>query len=314
MLRSLIFLVVLAGFAPAAWADYPDRPIRLIVGYAPGGSTDIVARLMADRMGARLGQTMLVENRGGAGGVAAAMIVLQQEADGYTLMLETNGLNQAAALGTRMPFDPVEAWAPIGLAAFGANALVVHPSVPARTMREFQALGRAASEPLRFGSPSVGLTSQLFAQGLGIEIEDIRYRGTSAALADLLAGRFQAYTIALAGILPHVQSGAIRALAIAGTRRSAVMPDLPTTAEQGFPDLVVASLFGLVSKAGTPAERITLLHATLNAVLAEPETTQRLFASGLEIDPSPDPAAFGRTIREDFERWDTVARRGNLRQ
>lgn len=313
MLHRLWPLLLLALALPAR-AEYPDHPIRLVVGYAPGGSTDIVARLLADRMGARLNQSILVENRGGAGGVPAAAMVLQQEADGYTLMLHTLGLNQAAAIGTRMPFDPVAAWAPIGLAATGANALIVHPSVPARSLRELQAYARALPAPLRFGSPSLGLTSYLFAQGLGIEIEDVRYRGTSAAMTDLLAGRVQAYTIALAGVLPHVQSGALRALAIARRQRSAVMPELPTTAEEGFPVIVMSSWFGLVSRAGTPPERIARLHATLNATLAEPETVARLLAGGLDVEPSPDPEAFGAMMREDLALWDEVARRGNLRQ
>lgn len=318
MLRRLRPLLLLAfalpAFASPVRAEYPDRPIRLVVGYAPGGSTDIVARLLAERMGARLNQSILVENRGGAGGVPAAGMVLQQEADGYTLMLHTLGLNQAAALGTRMPFDPVAAWAPIGLAATGANALVVHPSVPARSLRELQALALASATPLRFGSPSVGLTSHLFAQGLGIEIEEVRYRGTSQAMTDLLAGRVQAYTIALAGIMPHVQSGALRALAIARRQRSAVMPALPTTAEEGFPQIVMSSWFGLVSRAGTPADRIALLHATLNATLAEPDTAARLLAGGLDVEPSPEPEAFAAMMREDYALWDEVARRGNLRQ
>lgn len=313
MLRRLWPLLLLAFVLPAR-AEYPDHPIRLVVGYAPGGSTDIVARLLAERMGARLNQSILVENRGGAGGVPAAGMVLQQEADGYTLMLHTLGPNQAAALGTRMPFDPVEAWAPIGLAATGANALVVHPSVPAHNLHELQAFARASPTPLRFGSPSVGLTSQLFAQGLGIEIEEVRYRGTSQAMTDVLAGRVQAYTIALAGILPHVQSGALRALAIARRQRSAVMPELPTTVEEGFPQIVMSSWFGLVSRAGTPRDRILLLHATLNAALAEPETAARLLAGGLDVEPSPDPESFGAMMREDLALWEEVARRGNLRQ
>ena len=299
---------LLLAVAPAQ-AAWPERPFRLIVGYAPGGSTDIIARTVADGIGQRLGQQVVVENRGGAGGVPAAAVAVQNEPDGYTLVLHTQGLNQGAAVGTRMPFHPVDAWAPIGLAATGANALMIHPSIPAHSMRELQAWVRASGQPLRFGTPGIGLSSAVFAQGMEVEMEEIRYRGTSAALADLLAGRVHAYTIALAGVLPYVQSGQLRALAIAGPRRSRAMPELPTTAEAGFPSVIMVSWFGLVTLAGTPEDRVTTLFTALNATLADPAAREKLEAAGLDVDPSASPAQFGAMYRADHDRWMVVSRR-----
>lgn len=297
-----------------ARAEFPDRPLRIVVGFAPGGSTDIIARLVADGLNTRLGQPVVVENRGGAGGVLAAQLVVQQPADGYTLMLHTDGLNQAAAVGTSMSFDPVKAFAPVGLAAKSSLVLVVHPSVPAQNLKEFLAYARQQPHPLRFGSPGSGLSSQLFAQGLGIAIEEVRYRGTSAVLNDLLAARIDAYTIAFPGILSYVQAGALRALAIAADERSRVMPELPTGPEQGFPEVIATGWFGIVVKAGTPPDIIVRLHRALNETLDDPMVRRRIGEIGLDIAPSAKPEDFGALIRDDLVVWERVATRGNLRQ
>lgn len=295
-------------------ADFPERPLRMIVGYAAGGGTDMVARIVAEGMAARLGFPVIVENRPGAGGAVGATVVLQAPADGHMLMMHTPGLNQAAALGTPLPYDPVEAWAPIGLAAANPPVLVVHPQITANTLPELQAVARRAATPLRFGSPGGGLTAQLFAQGLGFQIEEVRYRGSSAVMSDLLAGRIDAYTIALPSILPYLRSGALRALGIASRRRSELMPELATTVDQGFPAIVFESWAGPVVRAGTPSDRVATLHAALNAALSEVELRRRMFDSGFDMMTSETPAAFGRVIREDHALWQQVALRGGLRQ
>lgn len=299
--------------AQAQTDAWPDRPMRMIVGFAAGGTTDIVARVVAESMSVQFGQQVVVENRGGAGGVPAALVVLQQPADGSTLMLQSGGLNQAEALGTPLPFDVVTAWAPVGLVATSAISLVVHPSVPATNLRELQAYGRTSAQPLRFGSPGISLTAFLYGQELGIEVEEVRYRGTGQVLSDLIAGRVQAYTIALPGILAQVRAGALRPLAIASTRRSAVMSDLPTTVEQGFPGIISASWFGVVVRAGTPPDRQARLHAAIEALLKNPQIRSRLTEAGLDVVEETSPASFYAMIREDRARWETVVRRGNLR-
>jgi tripartite-type tricarboxylate transporter receptor subunit TctC len=315
MLRTLLAALLLcAGAAQGQAQTFPDRPLRMLVGYAAGGTTDIVGRLVAEGMGARLGQQIVVENRGGAGGIPAALVFLQQPADGYTLMAHAGGVNQAAALGTPMTFDPVEIWEPIGLAGTSALSLLVHPGLPVTTLQELVDFARAQGTPFRFGSPGVGLASAYFAQELGIDAEEIRYRGTGNVVVDLIAGRIQGYIIALPGVLTHVRSGAIRAVALASERRSHVMPELRTTVEQGFPQIIGASWFGPATRVGTPPERLARLVEAFQATMADPVTRQKLQEAGLDIPADTSAAFYRRLIREDFERWDRVARRAGLRQ
>lgn len=304
---------LLAWAAPALAQSFPERPMRMVVGYAPGGTTDIVARVTAEYLSQRLGQPVTVENRGGAGGVPGALAVLQAPADGHVLMLQSGGLNQAEALGPALPFDAVEAWAPVGLVGTSAISMVVHPAVPATNLRELQAYVRASGQPLRVGSPGTNLSAELYAQELGIAIEEIRYRGTGMVINDLLAGRVQAYTIALPGILAHVRSGGLRALAIASHRRSHVMPELPTTVEQGFPGIITASWFGVVVRSGTPPARLARLGEAVTQMLGDPTVRSRLTEAGVDVERETSPAAFDAMIREDRARWDLVVRRGNLR-
>jgi len=312
--RAALAALGLLAAAPAAAQSFPDRPMRMLVGYAPGGTTDIVARVTAEYMGHVLGQQIAVENRGGAGGVPAALIVQQAPADGHVLMLHASGVIQAEALGASLPFDAVEAWAPIGLVGTSAISFVVHPSVPVTNLRELQAYVRASGQPLRVGSPGVNLSAELYAQELGIAIEEVRYRGTGVVINDLLAGRVQAYTIGLPGILAHVRSGGLRALAIASETRSHVMPELPTTVEQGFPNIINASWFGVAVRAGTPADRQARLGEAVQQMLREPAVRSRLSEAGLDVATETSPASFDALIREDRARWQLVVRRGNLRQ
>lgn len=310
---ALLAPALLVGEAPAMAQSFPDRPLRMVVGYAPGGTTDIVARVTAEYLGQRLGQPVTVENRGGAGGVPGALAVLQAPADGHVLMLQSGGLNQAEALGPALPFDAVESWAPVGLVGTSAISMVVHPSVPATNLRELQAYVRASGQPLRVGSPGTNLSAELYAQELGIRIEEIRYRGTGMVINDLLAGRVQAYTIALPGILAHIRSGGLRALAIASATRSHVMPELPTTVEQGFPGIITSSWFGVVVRSGTPPARLARLSDAVSQMLTDPAVRSRLTEAGVDVERTTSPAAFDAMIREDRARWDLVVRRGNLR-
>lgn len=312
MLRALLLLLILIS-STAALA-FPERPMRMVVGFAPGGTTDIVARVVAENMGKMFNQQIVVENRGGAGGVPAALAVLQAPVDGHTIMLQSGGLNQAEALGTPLPFDAVDAWAPIGLIATSAISLVVNPALPVTNLRELQNHARHSGAPLRFGSPGVSLVSFLYAQELGIEIEEVRYRGTGAVLHDLLAGRVQAYAIALPGILAQIRSGGLRAIAIASEKRSSVMPELPTTVEQGFPNILSASWFGVVARAGTPADRLAILSTAVDQTLRDAEVRRRLADAGLDVAEETNPTSFDAMIREDRARWRLVVERGNLKQ
>jgi tripartite-type tricarboxylate transporter receptor subunit TctC len=294
-------------------SDWPDRPIRMIVGYAPGGGTDVTARIAADAMAIRLRQPIVVENRSGGGGVVAANGLVQSPADANTLMVITPGLQQLIALGTPMPFDPANAWQPVGMVATGPVVLVVNSKTPVTNLRELQEHARKSTGGLQFGSPSVGVTVQYFAQELDIMIEEIRYRGTADVVNDLLAGRIDAYAIGLAGIQSHIESGAFRPIAIASDHRSPALPNLLTTVEQGFPTLLTSNYVGLVVRTGTPEDRAARLHAALNDSLADPAIRKRLVDSGLEVEPSATPAAFGNLLRDDKTKWEAVVRKGNLR-
>ncbi len=311
--RGLLALAAGTLAAPALASSYPDRPIRLVVGYAAGGGTDITARAVASRMGAELGQQIVVENRGGGGGVPAVQSVLQAPADGYSLMFSTGAVLVARALGTPMSFDPLEVLAPVGLVGISPNVLVVHPSVPARNLRELQAHGRSRSEPLRFGSPSISYTSYLVGQELGIEVEEVRYRGTGPLLTDLLAGRIQCYLIPFPGIRAAVRSGELRAIAVSYRTPLAALPEVATSVAQGFPNLISFTWTGIEARAGTPPDILARLNAALNASLADAELRRKLSESGVEATERTDPESFRALVLEDKARSEGVINRFNLR-
>lgn len=312
------FLALAAALpVPALAQAFPDRPIRFVIPWPPGGTNDIVGRLVSDGMATRLGQPVVIENRGGAGGALGAEVVAKAQPDGYTIVLGGSGsltINQLVR--RRLPYDPATAFAPIGLIGSGANVIVVHPSVRATSLRELQAVARAASPPLNYASPGVGSTGHaagaLITQVLGVEMEHVPYRGTGPAMNDLVAGRIQVFTNALAPLQPHIEAGRVRALAIAGTRRNAALPDLPTTGEAGFPDIQAATWFGLLATGGTPPDRLARLHAALNATIADPEIRRKLVDGGIDIEASESPEAFGRFVQADHERWAPVVRRAGV--
>jgi tripartite-type tricarboxylate transporter receptor subunit TctC len=314
LLRRGLLTLAAGGLAAPARAAYPDRPIRLVVGYAAGGGTDLTARAVASRMSAELGQQIVVENRGGGGGVPAIQSVLQAPADGYSLMFSTAAVLVARALGTPMNFDPLEVLAPIGLVGVSPNVLVVHPSVPARNLQELQAYGRTRGDPLRFGSPSISYTTSLVGQELGIEVEEVRYRGTGPLMTDLLAGRLDGYLIPLPGIQAAVRSGELRAIAVSYRTPLAAISEVATTVAQGFPNLISFTWTGLELRAGTPPEIAARLGAALNASLADAALRRKLQESGVEAAERTDPDSFRALVVDDKARAEAVIRRFNLRE
>ena len=316
--RALLAGMLAAPAMVRAEGAYPDRPIRLVIPWPPGGTNDIVGRLVTEGMSPRLGQPVVIENRGGAGGMIGADVVAKAPADGYTLLLGGSGsLTITSLVQARVPYDVTTAFAPIGMMGQGPNVIVVHPSVPARTLRELQAVAKAARPPLSYASPGIGSTGHaagaMLAQALEVEMDHIPYRGTGPALNDMLAGRVQVFTNALAPMQPHIQSGALRAIAIAGSRRSTALPELPTTGESGFPQIEASTWFGLLATGGTPPDRVAKLHAVLNEVLAEPELRRKLLDGGVEMEPSESPEAFARYFAADRARWAPVVHRAGMR-
>ncbi|MBL6457775.1 tripartite tricarboxylate transporter substrate binding protein [Belnapia sp. T6] len=316
--RALVAGLMAAPSLARAEGPFPNRPIRLVIPWPPGGTNDIVGRLVTEGMAARLGQPIVIENRGGAGGMLGAEVVAKAPPDGYTLVLGGSGsLTITSLVQARVPYDVATAFAPIGMMALGPNVIVVHPSLPVHSLKELQAVARRSSPPLSYASPGVGSTGHaagaMIAQALEVEMEHIPYRGTGPALNDVLAGRVPVFTNALAPMQPHIQSGALRAIAIAGQRRSTAMPALPTTGEQGFPQIEAATWFALLGTGGTPPDRIATLFAALNATLADPEVRRKLLEGGLEVEPSESPEAFARYFAEDRARWAPVVRRAAMR-
>ncbi len=315
ILASLLATPALVCPAQAAWV--PDRPLRLIIPFAPGGTNDIIGRQVAEGMAARLGQNVIVENRGGAGGVLGAEVVAKAAPDGQTLLLGGSGsLVITSFVHRRLPYDPVAGFAPIGMMGSGANLVVVHPSVPARNLRELQAVARASPTPLTYCSSGVGTTSHagsaMLCLAMGVEMEHIPYRGTGPALTDLVAGRVQMFMNALAPMQQQVEAGLVRPLAIAGRSRNAAMPNLPTTIEAGFPEVQAATWFALFATGGTPPDRIETLHAVLNATMADPALRARITEGGVDLETSESPADFARFYREERARWERVVRRANI--
>jgi tripartite-type tricarboxylate transporter receptor subunit TctC len=318
---ALTLLPGLIGFhAPAIRAQerYPDRPIRLIIPFAAGGSNDIVGRVIAEGMAARLGQTFVVENRGGAGGILGNEAVATSAKDGYTLLLGGSGSFLISSLvQPKVPYDIIRDFAPVGFIGNAPNVITVNPKVEARAMGELRDLARRAKPPLSYASPGVGTTGHvlgaLLSLEFGAEMEHIPYRGTGPAITDVLAGRVQILTNAAAPLRPHIASGGLRAVAVAAPRRLEFLPDVPTTVEQGFPAILSSTWYGLLGPAGLPADRVAALHGALNATLAEAGAKQRLSEEGVDIEASPTPAAYARFIEVDRKRWQEVVTRAGIR-
>jgi tripartite-type tricarboxylate transporter receptor subunit TctC len=298
-----IALALLCLTAPAAAETYPSHPIRVIVPYTPGGITDIVARLVGQKLGERLGQTVVVDNRPGAGGNLAAELVAKSAPDGYTLFLGVNATQSIApSLYASLPFDPVRDFQPITLIASGPLVLMLHPSVPARTVQELVALAKAKPASLNFASSGNGgashLAGALFKQVAGIDIVHVPYTGTAPAVTDLLAGQVQIYFDPVITAKPNIDSGKLRALAVTSSKRSAALPDVPTMAEAGLPDVVFTTWLGFLSAAGTPPAIVATLHDATVAVLHEPDMQARLAAQGLDV-VGDTPAEFAAFIAAD---------------
>ncbi len=318
-------VLALAGLAPAPrvargqGADFPSRPLRLVIPFTAGGSNDIVGRMLAEGMAARLGQPVVVENRGGAGGVIGNDLVAKAAPDGHTLLLAGSGSFVISSLvQPRLPYDPLRDFAPVGYVGAAPNVITVNPRVPARTLAELQAAARAAPTPLRYGSPGVGTNGHalgaMIGVVLGVDLEAVHYRGTGPALTDVLAGRLDILTNASAPLQPHIAAGTLRALAIAGRSRSVALPEVPTSVEGGFPELDSATWYAILATGGTPGDRVAVLHRALNAVLADPEIRRKLVENGVdEIAPSPTPEDMARLLAEDRARWGRVVARANLR-
>jgi tripartite-type tricarboxylate transporter receptor subunit TctC len=320
MLRGFALALAVAltlGALPAVQAQerYPSRPIRMIVPFTAGTGMDILARVIGQKLSERLKVPVVVENRAGASGNIGTEAVAKSPADGYTLLMTASTIVQNAALSRSAPYDPVRGFTPIGLTAIGNMALVVHPSVAARSVAEFVALAKAQPGRLNYASPGNGtphhLAMELFKMNFGIDITHVPYKGTAGAVTDLLGGQVQAMFLPVHVALPQAQAGKIRLLAAGGSRRSPVTPELPSLAEEGVRDIDVDIWYALFGPAGLSRELVSLLNSEVAAILAQPEVRDSLQKQGLNpVTGTPEELA--RLVETDLERWTRVVRAAHI--
>ena len=305
-------MLALCGIAQPAWAqsDYPSRPIRFIAANAPGGGLDITARLVGPKLAAALGQQVIVDNRAGAAGSIASEIVAKSAPDGYTIMVASlGGLAVNTNLYKGLTYHPLRDFAPITWATSGSNVLVVHPSVPAKSVQELIALARAQPDKLSYGSSGAGnaghLAGELFNGMAGIKMVHIPYKGGAPAMIDLIAGQVQLVFASAPTAVPQVKAGKIRGLAVTTARRSIILPDLPTIAEAGLPGFEADNWYGVVTVMKTPRPIVERLHAEIVRALHLPDVKQALLTQGLEVRTST-PQEFGSYMRSEFDKWAKV--------
>ena len=316
-LRIAVGFVLAALLAGAQAQNYPSRPIRFIVPIAAGGGADLVARVIAERLSRNLGQQVVVENRAGGGTVIGAELVARSPADGYTWLLGTatsHAIN--ASLVKKLPYDPVKDFAPIALVAVLPQIIVIHPALPAASLKDFIALAKKRPGEILFGSPGNGSNNQLGAEMLnivaGIKTLHVPYKGAGPAITDLLAGHLQFMFTTIPPALPQVKAGRLRALAVAGAKRSALLPELPTTAEQGARGVEAASWNGILLPAGVPRDIITRLHAEIGVVMKQPEVIERLAGAGVEA-AMMSPEEFAAYIESETARYAKVVKSSGAR-
>jgi tripartite-type tricarboxylate transporter receptor subunit TctC len=292
-------------------ADYPSRPIHLIVPYAAGGAADSIARILAKRMAKALGQTIVVENRGGGGSIVGTEFVNKAEPDGYTLLLGQSGpISINPAVYKNLPYDPVKDFAPVSLTTTYPYVMVVNPSLGVKTLKEFVALARSKPGALNYGTTGVGaanhLVTELFDSKAGIKMTHIPYRGTALAVADLLAGQVQVVFADPISALSHVNSGALIALAVTSKERSPVAAAVPTMSESGYPGFDAVGWHGILAPANTPPAIVARLYAEIREALKDPETRTLLESQAMQIVGS-SPEAFAGFIKQDIAVWKEVA-------
>ena len=308
---------VLAARAPALAQSYPTRPITLVVPFAPGGSASTAARSVADKMSETLGQQIVIDNRGGAGGTAATRTVAKAAPDGYTLLVVTSAtVGTSPSLLHNLGYDPRQDFAPIGLIAATPNLIAVHPSFPARTLAELIAIGKETTTPIPYGSPGIGtlnhLTVELLAYRTGMKVAHVAYRGAGPALNDLLGGHIKVLISAIPNAHSHILAGTIDALAVTGAKRSPLIPMVPTFAEAGFPGYDVPLRWGLAAPAGTPRPVIEQLNGALKAALASDEVRQRLALEGAEPQPTT-PDEYVAIIDREVTMWSDLVKAAGIK-
>jgi tripartite-type tricarboxylate transporter receptor subunit TctC len=314
LLPTILALLLVAPAARAADV-YPSRPIHLIIPFPPGGSNDVVGRVFANAIGERIGQTVVVENRSGAGGVVGSEIASNATPDGYTLLV----ISLAHAVNPwlyKLKYDPIKAFAPVGIMGSGTNVLAVNPTLGVRSVKELVALAKAKPGELNYASAGIGsfqhLGGELFKLAAQVDIVHVPFRGGGPALLDVIAGNTKIMFSSLVQTTPYVRNGQLLALGTGGAARSPVLPDVPTIAEAGVPGYQATNWWGILAPAGTPKEIVDKVHAALAAAQDSPETQKRLESEGADI-VRMSPAEFGAFMVSEMDKWGKVVKESGIK-
>lgn len=307
--------VLTLSVSESAAQAYPAKPVKIVVPSAPGGGTDIIGRLLAKAFSSAFGQNFYVENKPGAGNLIGIESVARAPADGYTLLFVPSPLVLNPILYKKVNYDPVKDFAPISLAATAPNIFVVHPSVKASNIKEWIALGKKDPNALSFASAGVGtsphMSMELFNYLAGVQSLHVPYKGTTPAVTDLLGGQVNAMFSNALTVMPHIQSGKLRALAVTGSKRLDILQDVPTVIEAGVPNYVALQWYGLVAPAGTPQSVIQAINAEMIKALQSKEIKEKLAAEGAEPVGS-SALEFANLIKGDYQKWSDVAKRAGI--
>ena len=322
-MRRTLVTIIATGLALALQADpvaaqgFPAKPVRMVIGFAAGGTTDLVGRLVAQRLGDSWGQTVVVENRTGASGMIAAEAVAKAPADGYTLLVTPQtSLAVAPALYGKAPYDATRDFTPITLMGSTPTIMVVNPAFPAKTFAEFVELAKKSGVPLAYGSGGIGssphMAGELLSAQLGIRMTHIPYKGENPALTDTMGGQVPIMFGNISVAVPHIKSGKLRALASTGAARSPLLPDVPTVAESGLKDFSIATWFGLLGPAGMPADLVARIQRDVARVLASPDIRNRLVDLGVDIVAN-SPEEFSAYLRTEIVRYAKVIKDAGIK-
>ena len=318
VIACVLAMIALAGPASAVSPDaYPNRSIRLVVPFVAGGSTDIVARLVAQKLTEKWDKQVVVDNRSGGNGAIGMEIVAHATPDGYTLVLGyIANLGTGPALNPKLPYDAIKDFAPISHIVTAPSIAVLHPGVPAKNLQELIALARVKPGAIAWGTSAIGsighMSGELLNRLAKVQMTHVPYKGGGQAVIDVLAGQIPMVIIGMTAVTPHVRSGRLRAIATTGAKRSFAFPDVPTVAEQGFPGFAADAWYGLLTTAGTPRPIVDKLYGEVVRIMKLPESKERMANVGFEIVAST-PAEFAQLIREEIPKWTKVVREAGIR-
>ncbi|MCC6887336.1 MAG: tripartite tricarboxylate transporter substrate binding protein [Hyphomicrobiales bacterium] len=313
MVIGIVAALSLAPHRGEAQDRYPSKPIRMLVGYAPGGPADLIARSLSQGISASLGQSVVVENRSGANGSIADGLVARSAPDGYTLLVQGTAISMNPTLIPNISFDALKELAPISLFGDTQYLIVVHPSVPAKTLREFIDFAKQRKGELMYGAPSSPsiVATTMMNKMAGIDVVRVPYRGAGLAIPGLLAGDVHMMISSIGPLLPYVKAGKVRAMAVSGEKRTSLAPDIPTANEAGLPGFLATTWYGVFAPAGTSRAIIDRLNTEVRKVVADSEVKKRFFAQGFDLAPST-PEEFGKLLRTEEARWGQAVKDAGL--